>query len=44
MDKLVDLLRDLVDQKFWGCIEIKVQNGVIVHVNVSKSIPWKDSA
>lgn len=38
LDKLVQMLRDLIDSKFYGSIEIKMEAGNIVVVKKTESI------
>jgi hypothetical protein len=38
MDKIIRLIKTLVDHKFWGTIEIRFENGVAVHIRKTENI------
>ena len=38
MDKLLKLLRDLIERKFYGIIEVKIEAGNVVHIKLIENI------
>lgn len=38
MDKLLRLLKDLAEQRFWGSIEIRFEDGKVVHIRKIENI------
>ncbi len=38
LNKLMDLIKDLIDRKFYGSIEVVMQAGKIIHIKKTESI------
>ena len=42
LSKLMDLIKELIDRKFYGTIEIVIQAGKFVHIKKTESIKLDD--
>lgn len=38
MDKLIKLIKDLIYSHFWGIIELRFEDGKIVHIRKTENI------
>jgi hypothetical protein len=38
MEKLIKLIKELNSKSFWGTLEIKFENGVVVHIKKLENI------
>jgi hypothetical protein len=38
MEKLIKMIKDLMASKFWGLIEVKFEDGKIVHLRKTENI------
>jgi len=38
MDKLLKLIKELAERKFYGIIEVRFEDGIIVHIRKTENI------
>lgn len=38
MEKIIEMIKQLIREKFWGILELKFEDGKLVHIRQTKNI------